>query len=120
MAFYRMTQSYERNALFVTIEAVVDLIRVYGTEILHCDDLNMTRSDETMNSTRRLGERKLYKDDQNTDFGVDNIREVTFRDVVDILADLLDDEVNERYFFVVKLIVQYYSVQKWDIKRGML
>lgn len=100
MAFYKMTQTYERNTLFVTLEAVSDLIMIYGREILQCDEMNTTQSDETINSTRRrLGDRRLYNDDDhNTDFGVDSIREITFKDIVHILADLMDDEVlNKRH-----------------------
>lgn len=48
-----------------------------------------------MNTTRkRAGSRKLYNANQNAEFDVDDVGEITFKDVVDILADLMDDEVS--------------------------
>lgn len=100
--FYRMTPYYEKNALFVTIDAVSDLVRVYGTGILQGETGNNAATSETstMNSTSaRQGGRRLYNADCHAEFEVDNIEEVTFKDVVDILADILDDEVKSLYLF---------------------
>lgn len=90
-----MTPFYQKDALFITIDAVSDLIRIYGQEILQGSDRNSTKSDESalLTSKRRNGVRRLYNADRNDDFDPENIGEVTFKDVIDILVDLLDDEV---------------------------
>lgn len=101
MAFYKMTPYYEKNALFVTIDSVSDLLRVYGTDILQKDDKNSTKTDEVvaLNTTtggrRRNGGRRLYNADSNGDFDIQNVGEITYKDVLDILADLMDDEVRK-------------------------
>lgn len=82
----------------MTVEAVSDLIRIYGTEIFQGNEPNATNVDETVSTAngakRRFGGRKLYNADDDSKFDMDNIEEITFRDVVDILVDLLDDEVS--------------------------
>lgn len=112
MAYYKLKPAQNKKALLVTIEGANDLLMLYGTEILKdSDKSNMTAtttSNDTvlLNTTGRraaASSRKLYNADEIGDLDANDAEEITFRDVLDFLADLMDDEV--------KIVFQCKSIQ---------
>lgn len=79
--------------LLISIAAIADILRLYGTNIFSLEDDN--ENTEGGSLRRRLnGTRRLYRVEDMEDLDNFDFNSVTWKDIVDILLDMLDDEVS--------------------------